>query len=286
MEILLDDLKINNHNVIVNFSNGELVNIYDTKLARYVATDVAVTSGMVQIPTSYDSYDAWLTLECSEGIEDVAIVRPYFDISTVVTKYEVSTDDAQELERKARYLIDGETGGFKFWLGIEEYIGQGGDVLPLTTRIVKPIRLWENSQLVYDLDNPSINETYLRPTLGYYGLLADEEGDPPWQDTTREPYNNTRYPIESGYFAYYYDYLVEASWGFPVIPQAVKDAAGLIIADLECGNINLIGNYITRHRNDLGYTSIAELAFKGTGNFYADKLIAPYKQRFGRVAII
>lgn len=286
MEILLNDLKTAGYKVSTAFPSGSHVYVYDLKLARYVAENVTVLSNKIQLPTTYNAYDAWLTIEGPQGVEEVQIARPYADIAEIMTKYDVDKPTALQLERVSRGLIDSYTRGFKYWIGLEELVGQGGDILPIAVRISFIQRMWENAKIVYDVDSAS-NEVVVRPSRNGYGIIADI-AEAPWEGTRTE-YNIRQFAdtlAEDGYFQFYYDYYVEGIFGWGFIPQAVKDAAMILIADLQCGNIPFNGQYVTSYRNANGSVSFDKQAFYGTGNRFADSLLEPYCEKIGRMAII
>ena len=117
-----------------------------------------------ELPVSFSKYDKSYSLaiyeEISEGVvsdepvveDNLEIVRPYVDPTTLGT---TATEIAQytEHESLARTIIDNITGGFYNKKTYLETVGQGTDYIPLWERTNKILKVYENAELVYDVDD-------------------------------------------------------------------------------------------------------------------------------------
>lgn len=232
-------------------------------------------------------------------IEDVLnIMRPYVDPNSLgATATEIS--EYMEYEQLARGLIDSVIGpkGFIFEKAVMEVVGDGTDYLPLWDRGYKILQVYENGELVFDVDQTPSN-------LGEftYGITQDKsaiykEYVPPVTNFNRaekrprklpravsDSYRGS-VPIDSANQIMYdqpvmfpegYDYVVVFEAGWKVIPHDVQDATMRLIDDIKCGKLDYAKRYITDYRTDQFSVKIDTSAFQGTGNNFVDRILQKY----------
>ena len=129
---------------------------------------------------NYDHNYAVLVYDQNEDIvvQDVLnIMKPYVSPRTLAEKYGsgTATEIAEytEHEQLARGLIDSVIGpkGFIFEKTVMEVVGEGTDYLPLWDIGYKVLQVYENGDLVYDVnqDDPSLGKGFT------YGITQDRQ---------------------------------------------------------------------------------------------------------------
>ena len=232
-------------------------------------------------------------------VEDVLnITKPY------VNPYKLGTTASEiaeykEHEQLARGLIDSVVGpkGFMFEKAVLETVGQGTDYLPLWDQGYKVLQVYENAQLVYDVNQDP-------PNLGdyVYGITQDKSaiykdfamGNTEYNRFEKRPmklprgysdsYNNstpvdathTILPDQGVMFPEGVDYLVIYEAGWKVIPHDVEDAARRLVEDIKCGNLEYMKNYILRYQTDQFQMEFDPTITFLTGNGYVDKILQRY----------
>lgn len=232
-------------------------------------------------------------------VEDVLnIMRPYVDPNTLAkTASEIA--EYKEYEQLARGLIDSVIGpkGFMFEKAVMEVVGDGTDYLPLWDRGYKILQVYENGDLVYDVDQTP-------PNLGefIYGITQDKsaiykEYVPAVNNFNRAEKRPRKIPraasdsfrgnvpIDSSNQILYdqpilfpegYDYVVIFEAGWKVIPHEVQDACVRLIDDIKCGRLDYAKQYITDYRTDQFSITFDTSMFQGTGNNYVDRILQKY----------
>ena len=86
--------------------------------------------------------------------DNLEIMRPYVDPTPLATSG-TATDIAlyKGYENLARAIIDSIVGGFYYDRTYLEVVGQGNDYLPLWKKTHKLLKIYENAELVYDIEN-------------------------------------------------------------------------------------------------------------------------------------
>lgn len=228
--------------------------------------------------------------------DNLEIKRPYVDPSTLgSTATEIS--EYTKHERLARAIIDSITGGFYFSTNTVDTVGQGTDYVPLTDKVYKILKAYENSGLVYD----SSEET---PALGSWNYLITDDktaitknpvtGSIVFNKSERKP---ARIPVaQSDSFGIFdtqdsgvvqtimsgtlfpegvdYKFVVES--GYKVVPYDIKEATLMLIDDIKCGKLDYYKRYITSYSTDQYRLQIDKSALEGTGNILVDKILENY----------
>ena len=138
-----------------------LCDFYDNDAASaFMAIATSNTAGVVTLtlPSIYKKYDAEFDLTLSaDGDElvstNISLRRPYVEPSLAVQKLNITLEEATEYERVARMVIDSKTGGFRFFRTTNDYIGTGADYLTIPDRLHKLYAVYENGELIWDLES-------------------------------------------------------------------------------------------------------------------------------------
>jgi hypothetical protein len=254
----------------------------------------------------YDHNYAVLIYDTPDGetygdvvVEDVLnIMKPYVDPNTLGTTA-TEIKEYTEHEQLARGIVDSMVGpkGFIFEKTVMEVVGEGTDYMPLWDIGYKIVQVYENGELVYDIDaeTPEIG--------GYtYGIAQDrsaiyKEPVPRINNFNRaekRPRQLPRafsdsyrasIPIDSSHTVLYdqpvmfpegTDYIFIYEAGYKVIPHDVQDAVTRLINDIKCGNLDYAKKYITGYQTDQFNIKFDTSLFAGTGNGFVDKILQKY----------
>lgn len=269
-------------------------------------SDSKVTYQLAGDFVKYDHNYAVLIYDNVDGVEgDVVvqdvlnIMKPYVNPYTLgTTATEVS--EYMEHEQLARGLIDSVVGpkGFLFEKTVMEVVGEGTDYLPLWDIGYKILQVYENGELVFD-----INES--EPSLGKgftYGITQDrsaiyKEYVPATTNFNRaekrprklpravsDSYRGS-VPIDSANQIMYdqpvlfpegVDYIIVYEAGWKVIPHDIEDATMRLIDDIKCGRLDYAKRYITNYRTDQFSMTFDTSSFQGTGNNFVDRILQKY----------
>ena len=233
-------------------------------------------------------------------VQDVLnIMKPYVNPNNLGT---TATEIAEYMEHEqlARGLIDSVIGpkGFIFEKTVMEVVGEGTDYLPLWDIGYKVLQVYENGELVYDIDqeDPSLGKGFV------YGITQDrsaiyKEFVPTVNNFNRAekrpmklPKGNSdsyraSIPIDSAHTVLYdqpilfpegWDYIVIYEAGYKVIPHDVEDACMRLINDIKCGNLDYAKRFIVGYQTDQFNIKFDTSLFAGTGNGYVDKILQKY----------
>ena len=247
---------------------------------EYTSTQQSNASGEVSfvLNSYYDNYDGVLDatlfnyLDEVESVAGIEVIRPYTNITTLATELNKTYAQAKDTERTARFIIDSESAKtFGFVRKEKEFIGNGSDYLVIDEKIHKLYKVYENGNLLYD----STQEN----NLVTYTISKDKTSIIPVYIEA----NKTEYPqvwrdrYLSRAFADGYDYVVEADFGYKVIPQDIQEATKLLCSDISSGNMQYINNYIESFDNADFKIKFAKNFANGTGNLIVDKILSKYK---------
>jgi hypothetical protein len=225
--------------------------------------------------------------------ENLTVSRPYVDPNTLGTTASEITE-YKELEVVARSIIDaylGVTGGgFYNQKLVIQHVGQGTDYLPIWHYANKVIKVYENSVLVYDAEDTTIDWMYTyKVTLDNSSIYRYVTADVPNVEYNRLEYNPTRIPGAVGDLGSYgrsgsgvafpkgYDYIVILDAGYKTVPTDVEIASKYLIEDIKCGNNDYWKRLITQYSTDQFDVRFAPEFLQGTGNIIVDKILSNYK---------
>jgi hypothetical protein len=247
---------------------------------EYTSTQQSNASGEVSfvLNSYYNNYDGVLDatlfnyLDEVENVAGIEVVRPYTNITTLATELDKTYNQARDTERTARFIIDSESAKtFGFVRKEKEFIGNGSDYLVIDEKIHKLYKVYENGNLLYDSTQENNLVTYTiskdRTSIIPVYIEANKTEYPQvWRD---------RYLSRA--FADGYDYVVEADFGYKVIPQDIQEATKLLCSDISSGNMQYINNYIESFDNADFKIKFAKNFANGTGNLIVDKILSKYK---------
>lgn len=273
------------------------VSIYDNK------TDLLIVSGLAKKELndeghySFEIRDDYLQIDrdikavwsysylgnTMSSIDTYSVVTPYLSISDTYTKLHLGREEGdqnymplhevQQAEKFARFMIENYTGmSFgKHDKTITAY-GQDADVLFLGEKVISISSLKENGNLVIDNNTSTNNFGYpIQVTeTGFSIRIVSTD------DINEGGKMDIVYPMK-GTFYNGYRYELNGIFGWKFVPEKVQAAALMLMKDY-FGKDNI---WRARYVNSVSFgdtdMQFSKLAFRGTGNFYVDKLLDEYK---------
>ena len=247
----------------------------------YSASATANGSGVAifSIPDNYLTYNGNLSASVKDSedsvvnITNIDIVRPYCTISRLVSALGIKEAQAIEYERLARYIIDSHTYGFNYMRKQKEFIGAGTDELLIDEPIQRIYKVYENEQLMYDstLEN---NEVDYKINKQLNAVVVN----------IPEGTNRINYPkvwrdrfLDIDFFEGY-EYIVDADYGWKVIPQDIQEACEILVQDIVKDNIKYINRYIESFDNDDFKIKFVKNWTAKTGNLIVDRILDKYQK--------
>lgn len=246
----------------------------------YSASATANGSGVVSftMPSHYLTYTGSLVGSVKNLSEDIVnitnidIVRPYARPSTLASEFNIKTPQAIEYERLARYIIDSHTGGFSFIRKEKEFIGDGSDQLLIDENIFKLYKIYENGELMYDSESETNDSNYkISRQLNAIVLDVPETNRVNYAKVWRDRYLDVE-------FYDGYEYLVDADYGWKVIPQDISEACTLLVQDIVQDNLKYINKYIESFDNDDFKIKFSKNWTSTTGNRIVDRILEKYQK--------
>lgn len=241
--------------------------------------------------------------------DNLEILRPYVDPTTLATSG-IASDIAlyKGYENLARTIIDSITGGFYYNRTYLEVVGQGNDYLPLWKKTHKLLKIYENAELVYDIDDedgPALTEYTFLITKDKTAITKDplENIDSVNRAERRysriplgvsdsmslfdtEDSGNTQTVVPGVAFPEGADYIILAETGYKVVPYDVQDATLMLIDDIKCGKLDHYKRYVKNYSTDQFKIEYEKNLFEGTGNILVDKILDKYKENIIRPGVL
>ena len=90
----------------------------------------------------------------------------------------------------------------------------------------------------------------------------------------------------SAFFPSKYTYLVYGEFGWPVVPQDIKEASLLLINDLKCNKLDHYLKHIQEYQTDQFRIKYNETFLSGTGNHLVDKILQKYQPRLATMRVL
>lgn len=214
-------------------------------------------------------------------VTNIDVVRPYVsDLSALSTALNKSLSAVKDMERTARYIIDSEvTQGFGYVRKEKEVVGNGSDFLVINEKINNLYKVYENGVLLYDSESNNNEVTF--------AISKDKTSIVP----VEAQQNKTEYPevwrdrYLGRTFADGYDYIIDADYGYKVIPQDIQEAAELLCSDLSSDNMKYLNKYIESFDNEDFKIKFAKNFNASTGNLVVDRILNKYKNSI-RVGVL
>jgi hypothetical protein len=260
-----------------------------------ILTDVVVSASATANATGevsflldekYASYDAVLDANVYDYLDEVVVatnidvVRPYTNISTLATDLNKTVTQVKEMERIARYIIDSEVSqGFGYVRKEKEIVGNGSDYLVVNEKINKLYKVYENGTLLYDSTSDNNEITF--------AISKDKTSVVPLHEES----NKTEYPqvwrdrYLSRAFSDGYDYVIDADFGYKVVPQDIQEATRLLCSDISSDNMKYLNKYIESFDNDDFKIKFAKNFNASTGNLVVDRILTKYKNNI-RIGVL
>jgi hypothetical protein len=241
--------------------------------------------------------------------DNLEIVRPYVNPATLAASG-TATDIAAytEYENLARMMIDSITGGFYYDRTYLEVVGQGNDYLPLWKKTHKILKVYENSQLVYDIDNvegPELLEYTFLITKDKTAITKDPLEPVEYINRAERRYSriplgvsdsismfdtedsgNTQTVVPGVAFSEGADYILLLETGYKVVPYDIQDATLMLIDDIKCGRLDYYKRYVKNYSTDQFKIEYDKRLIDGTGNILVDKILEKYKENIIRPGVL
>lgn len=250
----------------------------------------------VSIPYQYTNRNKTLRLSWEYSVngtpvirsQEIFVVTPYVDFGNACGCLDISTDstdpnyksysDLIKAEKYARKQIEEHTGQ-KFYLYDDLYVvyGYDSDILPVPAKIRELHELYANDFLLIDNINEIDNWNYpVEISESGYGIKVNRAG---LIDNTVYTANGMVPPSihdSSGVFRSGVAYKVQGRFGWEKVPDNVELAAIELMKDYFSKDLVWKNKYIkTISTFDWDFEYTGE-AYSGTGNAYADNLLADY----------
>lgn len=277
----------------------------------------------LELPEYFSKYDESYHLEIYEAVyitgqtdpnlgdivveDNLNIERPYIDPSTLgTTASEIK--EYEGYESLARAIIDTVTGGFYYETSYMETVGQGTDYMPLWEKAYKILKVYENAELVYDVDSTD------GPALGDWNYLITKDKSAITKDpvaavdalnrSERKPARmalaasdsifmfdtedsgNTLTVQPGVVFGQGVDYIFLLETGYRVVPIDIQDATSMLINDIKCGKLDYYKRYVSSYSTDQYRLQFDKGLFEGTGNLLVDKILDKYITNIGKPGVL
>jgi hypothetical protein len=277
----------------------------------------------LELPEYFSKYDESYHLEIYEAVyitgqtdpnlgdivveDNLNIERPYINPSTLgTTASEIK--EYEGYESLARAIIDTVTGGFYYETSYMETVGQGTDYMPLWEKAYKILKVYENAELVYDVDSTD------GPALGDWNYLITKDKSAITKDpvaavdalnrSERKPARmalaasdsifmfdtedsgNTLTVQPGVVFGQGVDYIFLLETGYRVVPIDIQDATSMLINDIKCGKLDYYKRYVSSYSTDQYRLQFDKGLFEGTGNLLVDKILDKYITNIGKPGVL
>lgn len=257
-------------------SYTDLIN--DLEFTNSVTSNVSGEATFT-LDARYAKYDGLLDAAIINYLDEevvttnIDVLRPYvLDLNSLSTALNKSISAVKDIERTARYIIDSEVSrGFGFVRKEKEVVGNGSDFLVINEKINKLYKVYENGTLLYDSESQTNEVTF--------AISKDKTSIVPVESQQ----NKTEYPevwrdrYLGRTFADGYDYIIDADYGYKVIPQDIQEAAELLCSDLSSDNMKYLNKYIESFDNEDFKIKFAKNFNASTGNMIVDRILTKYK---------
>jgi hypothetical protein len=208
-------------------------------------------------------------------LTNIDVVRPYCNTDNVAAALDITDGSELDYERIARYIIDAQTQGFPFVRKEKEVVGNGSDYLPVDEKIYKIYKVYQNGYLLFDSTSQTNEVNFLISKDGTSIISIDPEvpeNKINYKQVWRERYLDADFNEGS-------EYIIDADFGWKVIPQDLQEASELLIQDMKNNTLQYVNRYIESFDNDDYKIKFAKGALTNTGNVIVDKILEKYRNR-------
>lgn len=262
-----------NHEYIISYQDLKTSEVFSTSASSNSSSIVSFP-----IDDTYLTYNGTLiaqvmTTASSVVIRDsIDVIRPYCDIELVASKLSITTAQTSQCEKIARKVIESEAGTFNYVRKTKEIFGMGMDYIMLDEPINNLYYIYENGVLIYDYENPDLQEF----KIGIDGMSITtstvEVNKMEYTRVWRDRYLDVDF--SSGF-----EYLIDGDFGYRSVPEDVQEACELLIQDISSNSTRYSNRYISEFDNREFKIKFTDGYQSGTGNLIADKLLSKYKNR-------
>jgi len=288
------------YTIPASYATNELFTATITDLADLSSTTQTVTDNAAYVWTitlsgKYDSdYRVVITDASGDVLQDETyqVRRPYLDPNTLA---DTASDIAAKAlnEELARAIVDSVIPqGFYYKKTTFETTGLGADYLPLWVDAKKLLQVYENNVLIYDASSPTayvrnfeITKDKTSITQSYTGELNRGESASLILPAGSTDYLDLNFGVWGG-FPKTYDYRVVVESGYTSVPSDIARAVGLLITDIECGQLDYYKRYVTAYNTDQYKLQFDKRSFEGTGNILVDKILSKYAKSITRLGVL
>lgn len=215
------------------------------------------------------------------------VVAPYLEMWEIeqILGPNADRDEAVRVEAAVRHIINSYCGqDFDLYVGTEEVRSDGSTGLSLPRRLLEITSISENGRITYDVGSviaPSVflgQDSFEVTGSGWYLRRSRRNSDGVWgnTDTIRGQVIVAPSRSESRGFTRGSLLLISGKWGYTTVPDAVAEAARLLINDYACAEQIYRDRFLASVSSSdwsLGYHGGA---YAKTGNARANLLLAPY----------
>jgi hypothetical protein len=155
----------------------------------------------------------------------------------------------------------------------KEFIGDNSDQLIMDEKIYNLYKIYENGELMYDSESQTNDSDFkIHRQLNAIVLDLPETNRANYSKVWRDRYLDTE-------FYDGYEYLVDADFGWVVIPQDIQDASELLVQDIASDNLKYVNKYIESFDNDDFKIQFSKgYAKNSTGNLTVDRILERYQK--------
>lgn len=223
--------------------------------------------------------------------ENLDVIRPYVNPASLgTTLSEIA--EYKMLELVSRSIIDSQiVDGFYNEKHIVQTVGLGTDYFPVWEDLNRVLKVYENNELVYDVNDPTIGDYTYLVTLDNSSVQRVETNT-----YNRSEARPITLPVSPGNLAFYgyagvafpqgYDYTLVLDIGYKAVPPDIEYATTLLIDDLKCGKLDYYKRYVTSYNTDQFKIQFDKAIFEGTGNMIVDKILQKYQKNITKIGII
>lgn len=276
--------------------------IYIEDLVDHSFENVEVTSdsnAKVEyiIPRAKAQFDRTFLFQIKDSTDEIVVdsnldvLRPYIDYRTLGTTA-TEIQEYKMLELIARNIIDSVIGdGFYNNKHVVQTVGLGSDYFPVWEDLNKVLKVYENNELVYDIDDPTVGEYQYIVTLDNSAIQRVETNT-----YNRSESKPITLPVSPGNIAFYgyrgvafpvgFDYTFILDVGHKAVPPDIEAATKMLIDDLKCGKLDYYNRYVSSYNTDQFRIQFDKTLFDGTGNMIVDKILDKYKKSITKIGIL
>jgi hypothetical protein len=221
---------------------------------------------------------------------NLTVYRPYVDpnmLATTGTASEIA--EYKRLEIIARSIIDSYLGndsatgeGFYNHKLVVQGIGDGTDYYPMWHNVKRILKVYENNELVYDIDTASEwptqyiiaanNSAIMKVESGIYNRNESKPLQLPRGYGDIGPYGGGGSAFQRGS-----DYIFILDVGYKAVPPDVEIATTMLIDDIKCNRNEYYQKFVTEYKTDQFNIKFDKQMLEGTGNLVVDKILNGYK---------